>query len=247
MENLENTSNHLLFFLVGKSCKVIPSQIIGRVTEDAVPFSIASRDNCTRCSGTEYYHCFSPTRLNDGQYENDNREIMLSLQGFHRERFYQWRYSTSDVPVLFVYPTSFALNSIKLYYETGILNSSRPDNTLTLGLPRLTFYQVPNGFQIWNYSNVNQLEQSAEVVKVGEYPYIRSTISTYGVSFHTILFTPTNVSTKKLLMVISFIEQGLDFSVSEIEFNVTSENSNCTPPEGIVYNYIGTACKIRQK
>ena len=144
-----------------------------------------------------------------------------------RGRVYRWRYSPSDVPVLFVFPTNYPLNNIKLFYENGPLN----DNTL-LGFPNLTFYYVPNDFEIWNYSNLYQLEQLTGAIQLGELPYrIRNS---YGVSHFTFPFTHDDISTKKLLMVITFIQKGVDFSVSEIEFNVVSEN--CPPPEGNVIN-----------
>ena len=214
--------------LIGISCKVIPTQIIGRVNGDTAPFSILSGDNCTRCSDTEYFHCYSPTRLSDGKKEDDDNIIQVSVRGFHRERFYQWRYSLSDVPVLFVFPTNFQLNSTKLYYESGQLN----DNTL-LGFSKLTFYHVPNDFEIWNYSNLSQLEQLTGVVQLGEHPY-RSSRNSYNVLFFTLSFKRIDTSTNKLLMVITFIQDGVDFGVSEMEFNVMSNISNCSTPEGNV-------------
>ena len=143
-------------------------------------------------------------------------------------RVYQWRYSLSDVPVLFVFPTNFQLNNTKLTFERGPLD----DNTL-LGLPTLTFYHVPNNFEIWNYSNLSQLKQLTGAVQLGERLYILTWYS-YGISLFTLRFTSDNISTKKLLMVITFIERGVDFSVSEIEFNIMSENPNCPTPEGNV-------------
>ena len=140
-----------------------------------------------------------------------------------RESVYRWRYSPSDVPVLFVFPTNFQLNNIKLYYERGPL----------LGFPNLTFYHVPNDFEIWNYSNLSQLEQLTGVVQLGDHPY-RPSRERYNIVTATLSFTPDNIFTKKLLMVITFIEQGVDFSVSETEFRITSEN--CPPPEGNVIN-----------
>ena len=211
--------------LIGISCKVIPVQINGRLTGDTVPFP--SRDNCTRCSDTEYFHCYSPTGLSDGKNE-DYDDDSIQLNQFFRERFYGWKYSPSNVPVLFVFPTNYQLNNIKLFYESGQLNK----NTL-LGFLNLTFYHVPNDFEIWNYSNLSQLEQLAGVVQLGKRPYSPSGDS-YNVLFTTVSFTPNAILTKKLLMVITFIEQEVDFSVSEVEFNVMSENPNCPPPEGIV-------------
>ena len=132
--------------LAGISCKVIPTQIIGRLTGDTVPFP--SGDNCTHCNDTVYFHCYSPTTLSDNIQFNKT-DIMLD-----RGRVYRWRYSPSDVPVLFLFPTNSPLNDIKLYYENGPL-----DNNTLLGFPMLTFYHVPNDFEIWNYSNLSQLEQ----------------------------------------------------------------------------------------
>ena len=203
------------YSFLGISCKAIPTQIIGRLTGDKVPFP--SGDNCTRCNNTVYFHCYSPTTLSDSVQTNvDNRQSMV----------YRWRYSPSAVPVLFVVPTNLQLNSIKLYYER--------DNKTLLGFPNLTFYHVPNDFEIWNYINLSQLEQLTGVVQLGEHPYIPLMKSSDEVVYTTVSFTPDNTSTKKLLMVITFIEQGVDFSVSEIEFNVMSED--CPPPEGNVVN-----------
>ena len=204
--------------LAGISCRVIPTQIIGRVNVDTVPFT--SGDNCTHCNDTVYFHCYSPTKLSDNQYFN------ITFRGW----VYRWRYSLSAVPVLFVFPTNFQLNNIKLYHDNGPLN----DITL-LGLPNLKFYHVPNDFEIWNYSNLSQLEQLTGVVQLGERRY-RPLRNSYGVSLFILSFTPDDILTKKLLMVITFIEQDVDFSVSEIEFNVMSENPNCPPPEGNAIN-----------
>ena len=202
-------------YFLGTSCRVIPTQIIGRLTGDNVPFP--NGDNCTHCNDTVYFHCYSPTKLSDNQYLN------ITFRGW----VYQWRYSPSDVPVLFVFPTNFSLNNIKLTFESGPLD----DNTL-LGLPMLKFYHVPNDFDIWNYSNLSQLKQLTGVVQLGERQYMLRT--SYGVSQFTLSFTPDNISTKKLLMVITFIEKEFDFSISEIEFNVMSEN--CPPPHSNVIN-----------
>ena len=189
-------------------------------TSRAMPTPFFCRDNCTRCNDTVYFHCYSPTTLSDSVQTGD----LNNQQSLVRGIVYRWRYSPSDVPVLFVFPTNFQLNDIELYYESGPLD----DNTL-LGLPMLTFYHVPNDFDIWNYSNISQLEQLTGAVQLG----IRTS---YGTSRFTLRFTSDNISTKKLLMVITFIEKGVDFSVSEIEFNVMSENPNCPPPEGNVIN-----------
>ena len=219
-ENLYLKNIHL----IGISCRVIPTQIIGRVTGDTVPFP--SGDNCTHCSNTVHFHCDSPTTLSDNyQFDEKSSEIMLD-----RGRVYRWRYSSSDVPVLFVFPTNFQLNNTKLFYESGPLD----DNTL-LGFPNLTFYHVPNDFEIWNYSNLSQLELLMGVVQLGEYPH-KPLRNSYGIFFDSLSIKLADTSTKKLLMVITFIEQGVNFSVSEIEFNVTSENSNCPPPQGNVIN-----------
>ena len=202
----------------GISCKVIPTQIIGRLTGDTVPFP--SGDNCTRCNNTVYFHCYSPTTLSDSVQTGD----LYNQQSLVRGIVYQWRYSPSDVPILFVFPTNFQLNNTKLHYESGPL----------LRLPNLTFYHVPNDFEIWNYSNLSQLEQLTGVVKLGEHPYIPLARSSYDFYIVSLPFKHADILTKKLLMVITFIEQGVDFSVSEIEFNVMSEC--CSPPEGNVVN-----------
>ena len=212
------------YSFLGISCKVIPTQIIGRLTEDTAPFP--NGDNCTRCNNTVYFHCYSTTKLSD----NVQTGYLNNQQSLDRGIVYRWRYSTSAVPVLFVFPTNFQLNNIKLNYESGQLN----DNTL-LGFPNLTFYHVPNHFEIWNYSNLSQVEQLTGVIQLGEHPYIRLIRNSYGGLFIASLpFKRIDTSTKKLLMVITFIEQEVDFIVSEIEFNVMSENPNCPPPEGNV-------------
>ena len=166
-----------------------------------------------------YFHCYSPTTLSDNQYFN------ITFRGW----VYRWRYSLSAVPVLFVFPTNYELNNIKLYYERGRLN-----NKTLLGFPNLTFYHVPNDFEILNYSNLSQLEQLTGAVQLGEHPYIPLIVNSYEVVFASLTFKHADTSTKKLLMVITFIERRFDFSVIEIEFNVTSENSNCPPPDGNV-------------
>ena len=175
-----------------------------------------------------YFHCYSPTTLSDGIQIGD----LYNQQSLDRGIVYRWRYSLSDVLVLFVFPTSFQLNNTILYYENGPL----------LGFPNLTFYHVPNDFEIWNYSNLSQLEQLTGVVQLGEYPYIPSRYS-YGVFFFSVSFKRADNLTKKLLMVITFIEQEVDFSVSEIEFNVMSEN--CPPPEGNVINLDITITNVK--
>ena len=182
-----------------------------------------------------YFHCSSPTTLSDSyRFDKQSSDIMLDRGGVYR-----WRYSLSDVPVLFVFPTNFQLNNIKLYYESGPLNDNTP-----LGLPNLTFYHVPNDFEIWNYINLSQLEQLTRVVQLGELPY-RPSRDSYGVYTDSLPFKRADTSTKKLLMVITFIEQEVGFSVSEIEFNVTSENPNCPLPHGNVINLDITITNVK--
>ena len=107
---------------------------------------------------------------------------------------YQWS-AGSAAQLLFIFPTRVSLTTIILHYYS---DSDR-------GLPRLTFYAVPDDFDVWDTSRTSYPRVDVAAVPPGGEPAGRRSTS-----------INVNLNTQKVLMHKD--NSNFMFTVSEIEF-----------------------------
>ena len=141
--------------------------------------------------------------VHPGYIHCDGIQLKLADSNFGQEQYqptdyYVWT-SRSGEQLLFIFPTRVSLTTITLHYYSDSLQ----------GLPRLTFYAVPDDFDIWDVSIGNPRADVAAVPAGGE-PAGHRNVS-INVSFNT----------KRVLMFKS--GSTFQFAVSEVQFTCSSK------------------------
>ena len=141
-----------------------------------------------------YIHC-DGTRL---KLADSN----FGQEQYHHTDYYTWN-SRSGEQILFIFPTRVSLTTITLHYYSDSVR----------GRPRLRFYIVRDGFDIWDtpVSNIPRVDVAS--VPPGGEPAGRRSVS-----------INANFNTRKVLMYK--YSSSFSFALSEMEFN----NSTCTCP-----------------
>ena len=117
------------------SCQVYPSEYAYH--EDSVSRTESASANCrsypadSSLYSEDYIHC-------------DGIQLKLTDSNFGQEQYqptdyYVWS-SGSGEQLLFIFPTRVSLTTIRLHYYSDSVR----------GLPRLTFYAVPDDFDVWD-------------------------------------------------------------------------------------------------
>ena len=193
----------LLYFAASASfCQVYPSEYAYHM--DSVYRSERTSANCRNYPSNperseDYIHCDGTLlRLTDSDFGSEQ---------YTPSDYYVWQTDeTRNYQLLFIFPTRFNLTTITLhYYSDGVRD-----------LPRLSFYAVPDDFDVWDaptsgysYVDVAAVPPSGELaghrnVSIMYYRY-----------------------TSKLLLVKS--ASSYSFQVSELEFlcyNCNGKNCN---------------------
>ena len=171
------------------SCQVYPSEYAYR--DDTFT---RAETNCRRYpAGTlpggiypeDFIHC-------------DGTKLILAdsdigQQQYSSSDYYVWPIGR-DGELLFILPTRFSLTTITLHYYSDS----------DLGFPRLTFYAVPDDFDVWDALTTGTPRVEVAAVQGRELTGRRN------VSINV------NFSTKKVLMYI--YSSSYQFAVSEVEF-----------------------------
>ena len=132
-----------------------------------------------------YIHCDgTQLRLNDSDHGQEQ---------YSSSAYYVWP-AGRDRQLLFILPTIVSLTTITLHYYSGS----------DQGFPRLSFYAVPDDFDIWDAPTTSYAHVDVAAVQ-GREPTGRRNAS-INVSFNT----------KKVLMYI--YSSSYQFAVSEVEF-----------------------------
>ena len=153
-----------------------------------------------------------PSGLQEGVFTDQYRHcdgtqlklIDMDLgQGQYQSREYYVWLAGSDKQLLFIFPTGVSLTTITLhYYSDGVQ-----------GLPRLTFYTVPDDKYVWDAPSAN--DPSVDVAAVppgGE------------LAGHRNVSINVNFNTEKLLMYK--YRSTFAFSFSEVEFFTCKHSIN---------------------
>ena len=175
------------------SCQVYPSEYA--YLEDSFNRPESASANCRNYQASsaegsvhpeDYIHC-------------DGTQLKLIDSNFGQEQYqdsdyYIWSIRTGD-QLLFRFPTRVSMTSITLYYYSDSVR----------GLPRVTFYAVPNDFVIWDVPATSHPQKDIASVPPGGEPAGRRSVS-INITFNT----------KKLLM----FKYGSNFPlvVSEVQF-----------------------------
>ena len=134
----------------------------------------------THCDGTQLK--LIDSNLGQGHYQISH--------------YYVWL-GGSAAQVLFIFPTRVSLTTITLHYYSDSVR----------GLPRLSFYAVPDDFDVWDLPTISYLSVGVASVTPGGEPAGRRSVS-----------INVNFNTKKVLMYITLLRRTFMFSVSEVEF-----------------------------
>ena len=121
-------------------------------------------------------------------------------QGQYQIRDYYVWLAGSDKQLLFIFPTGVSLTTITLHYYSDSIQ----------GLPRLKFYDVPDGFDIWDLPTTNYPSVDVTAVPPDGEPAGRRNVS-----------ININFNAKKVLMFK--FKSTFAFAVSEVEFFICSK------------------------
>ena len=177
---------------LANSCQIHPSEYAYR--SDSANRAESVSANCRRYpSGRQqevftnlYIHCDgSQLKLTDSD---------LGQEPYHSPDYYVW-YAGRDGQLLFIFPTRVSLTTITLYYYSDSVR----------GLPRLSFYAVPDDFDIWD-----QPTSSYPHVDVASVPPGGGSAGQRSVSINV------NFNTRKVMMYK--LSSSFQFDVSEVEF-----------------------------
>ena len=174
------------------SCQVYPPEYAYEDGSVAEQESIIA--NCKR-----YQHSLQEGVSTEQFAHCDGTQLKLTDSNLGREQYqstdyYVWLGGRA-AQLLFIFPTRVSLTTIKLHYYSDSLT----------GLPRLNFYAVPDGFDVWGAPAISNLPADVASVPPGGEPAGRRNVS-----------INVNFNTKKLLMFI--FRHTFMFSVSEVEF-----------------------------
>ena len=194
--------NALLFHTTALSCQVYPSEYAYR--DDSIIRDESVSSNCRSypvipglpqgVHSTDYIHC-------DGTQLKLADNNLGSERQFSSSNHYQW-IAGSGEQLLFIFPTRVSLTTITLHYYSDSVR----------GLPRLSFYAVPDDFDVWYVPTTSYQRVDVASVLPGGEPAGRRNVS-INVNFNTNL--------KKLLMYK--YSSSFKFAVSEVEFFTCSK------------------------
>ena len=175
------------------SCQVYPSEYAYR--DESVNRAEKASANCRRYphgslqggdNPASYIHCDgTQLRLADSD---------LGQEQYSSSVYYVWPIGR-DGQLLFIFPTRVSLTTITLHYHS---DSDR-------GLPRLTFYAVPDDFNVWDAPTTSNPR-----VDIASVPPSREPAGRMNVDINV------NFITKKVLMYK--YSSSYQFAVNEVEF-----------------------------
>ena len=162
--------------------------------DDAIVRTESTSANCRRYPptatdlGIVYTHC-------DGEQLKLSDSDRGSNTEYTATSYYVWSTRSVD-QMLFIFPTRVSLTTITLHYYS---DSAR-------GRPRLRFYAVPDGFDVWDALTSGNRYVGITAVLPGGEP----------VGHRSVSIRNTNFNTMKIL--ISKFGSPFMFAVSEVEF-----------------------------
>ena len=118
----------------------------------------------------------------------------LGQEQYQISDYYVWL-AGSDKQLLFIFPARVSLTTITLHYYSDSVQ----------GLPRLTFYAVPDNFDVWDIPTTSDPRVDVAIVPAGGEPAGRRNVS-----------INVNFNIKKVMMYK--FSSTFAFSVSEVEF-----------------------------
>ena len=181
--------------VVASSCQLYPSEYAYR--RDSVTREEIASANCRRYPiipglaagdhSIDYIHC-------DGTQLKLADSNLGSERPFSSSSHYQWS-AGSNGQLLFIFSNRVSLITITLHYY------SDSDQ----GLPKLSFYAVPDDFDIWDVPTTSNPHADVASVPPGGKPTGRRSVS-----------INVNFNTKRILMYK--FSSSFQFAVSEVEF-----------------------------
>ena len=174
------------------SCQVYPLEYAYK--DDSVTRTESNSANCRRYQNglqegvftDQYIHCDgTQLKLTDSD---------LGQEQFQTADYYVWS-SGSGEQLLFIFPTRVSLTTITLHYYSDSVT----------GLPRLSFYAVPDDFDAWDAPSTRYPHVDVASVPPGGGPAGRRNVN-----------ITVNFNTQKVLMYK--LSSNFVLAVSEVEF-----------------------------
>ena len=172
------------------SYQAYPSEYAYR--EDSVTRDESSTANCRNypagsVSQEQFIHCDgTPLKLTDSNFGQEQ---------YQPADYYVWS-GRSGKQLLFIFTTGISLTNITLHYYSDRIRSR----------PRLSFYAVPDDFDIWDVATTSDPRVDVAAVPPGGEPAGRRNVS-----------ITVNFNTKKLLMFKAYGSATI-LAVSEVQF-----------------------------
>jgi hypothetical protein len=187
---------------------VYPSEYAYR--DDSVTRAESASAKCRRYPprdgdmGIVYIHC-------DGEQLQLNDSDRGSNMEYTATSYYVWNSGGAE-QLLFIFPTRVSLTAMTLHYYSDSVQ----------GLPRLTFFAVPDDFNVWDSSSNTPIVGRVSTQQGGEPAGSRNITIKFNVNFNT----------KKMLM--NKLPSDLQFAASEVEFFTSISTDNCNYIQFIV-------------
>ena len=183
---------YLFLTAVAASCQVYPSEYAYH--HYSVNRAESGSANCIRykdglkigTNTSKYIHCNgNQLKLTDSN---------LGQEQYSSSASYWWS-AGRDAQLLFIFPTRVSLTTIALHYYSDSVR----------GLPRLSFYAVPDDFDVWDMLGTGNRHENVAAVAPGGEPAGRRNDS-----------INVNFNTEKVLMYK--YSSKFQFAVSEVQF-----------------------------
>ena len=158
------------------ACQVYPSEYAYH--RDSVAEQESFRANCRRYPEGLQADVFTSNYIHCDGIQLKLTDSALGQEQYHTADYYVWLAGSAD-QLLFIFPTRVSLTTITLHYYSDSVR----------GLPRLSFYAVPDDFDIWDYPTIGYPHVDVASVPPGGEPAGRRRISIC-----------VNFNTKKVLM-----------------------------------------------
>ena len=129
----------------------------------------------------------------------------LGPEQYRSSACYEWNVGVTNRQLLFIFPTRVNLTTITVHYYSDSIR----------GLPRLSFFGVPDDVDIWDALTSNSYRVRVVAVPPGVEPTGRTSVS---INF--------NFNTKKVVMYMYMTRSDFKFAVSEVEFFTCSESDS---------------------
>ncbi len=176
--------------------------------DDSVTRSERTSANCRRYPSDHTEGAFVGSYIHCDGTQRKLTDSDLGREPYSSSDYYIWS-AGRDEKLLFIFPTRISLTTITLHYYS--------DNFR--GLPRLTFYAVPDDFDVWDAVVVGTPQLNVAEVPPGREPAGHRSVSINVCNYF---------DTRKVLVYIYQYSSRFRFALSEVDFITCNCTCVCT-------------------